>query len=132
MALEETIQDMAGGNFPTCHHFAKGIYVRETLLPANSVCVGKIHRHSTVNIITMGLVKAFNPEQPDLDKFMNAPYTFVSPGGSKRCVYAAQDSIWCTVHATESTDLEDIEEEFIIKDYNQLSAEEKVAIGAQT
>ena len=90
---------------PSAHHFADcGIYARETYIPEDTIVMGKIHRYSTINFITMGMVKAINPEQPDANKIMVAPYTFVSPGGSKRCVVALADSIWITVHKIKDVD----------------------------
>lgn len=130
MELQEAVAQLPETLFPSGHHFAEGIYVRETFLPAGSIVVGKIHRYSTVNLITLGMVKAFNPEQPENDKIMVAPFTFVSPPGSKRAVFAIQDSIWCTVHQSSSQDLDTLEDEFIVKDYDQLTQEERKCLGA--
>lgn len=119
---------------PSAHHFAntpKGnIYARETYLPAGSIVIGKIHKYETINLITLGQVLAANPEQPEMNKIFVAPYTFVSPAGSKRFVHALQDSIWITVHPAESEDLGKLEEELIVKDYSDLTLEEKSCLGA--
>ena len=49
-----------------------------------------------------------------------APYTFVSRPGTKRVGLAHADTVWVTIHATEETDLEKIEEEVIAASYEGL------------
>jgi hypothetical protein len=51
---------------------------------------------------------------------LDAPCTFVSEAGTKRAVYALEDTIWTTIHVTNETDLEKIEDYVIAKDYNEL------------
>lgn len=120
---------------PSAHHFAKSpiegywFYVRETFLPANVIVVGAIHKYETINTITMGAVKAYNPEQPELGKLMVAPYNFTSPEGSKRVVAAYADSIWQTVHLVESCDPDKVKEELIVLDYSELTLDERRVIG---
>jgi predicted PolB exonuclease-like 3'-5' exonuclease len=46
-----------------------------------------------------------------------APKTFVSMPGTKRALVTLQDTIWTTYHVTDKTDLVQIEEEIIAKDY---------------
>lgn len=106
---------------PLAHHFAdRGIYVREMLMPAGTIVMGKIHRFSTVNIIH-GMVQFVNPEQGEYEgKTVVGPYTFVSPAGTKRCIAAVTDSIWMTVHHAETQDLDEIESIMIADSYEDL------------
>ena len=134
--LENELKQQNEGHVlcPSAHHFAgisegKGIYARETFLPEGSIVVGKIHKYSTINFLTLGVVKVFNPEQPELDKIMVAPYTWVSPAGSKRAVHAIRDSLWATVHPAASQDLGELEEQLIVKTYDELTLDEKRSIG---
>lgn len=112
---------------PSAHHFANGVYARETFVPRGTLVIGKIHRYETINFITLGKVAVVNPEQPEKNQIFVAPYTFVSPAGSKRMVYALDDCIWITVHPAESEDLGRLEEELIVKDY--VSLEEEQCLG---
>jgi hypothetical protein len=43
----------------------------------------------------------------------------VSEPGTKRAVYAETDVVWTTIHPTEETDLEKIEEEVIAKTFQE-------------
>lgn len=102
------------------HHFAPGAYGREMLLKKGSIVVGKIHKHAHLNVLSQGDVLVVTE---DGLRRLTAPATFVSKPGTKRCVYALAESVWTTVHVTTSTDLAEIEEEMIYKNYAQLDAD---------
>lgn len=102
---------------PLRHFFAPGAYAREMTIPAGTLIVGKIHRHAHINIISQGRVRVateFGEHE------LVAPHTFVSEPGTKRAVLALEDTIWTTIHVTESTDLAEIEREVIAPSYDAL------------
>ena len=103
--------------WPVRHVFAPGVYVREMTLPEGTVIVGKIHRHAHVNIISVGRVRVLTEDA--VQEFI-APYTFVSSPGTKRVVYALENTIWSTVHVTNETDLDRIEQEVIAEEYSDI------------
>ena len=45
------------------------------------------------------------------------PLTMTSPAGCKRAVYAITDATWTTIHRTDETDLDKIEDWVIAKTY---------------
>jgi quercetin dioxygenase-like cupin family protein len=104
---------------PVRHIFAPGAYAREMTIPKGTVIIGKIHRHAHLNFISAGKVRVVTE---DGSHELTAPHTFVSTVGTKRVVYALEDTIWTTVHITTETDLEKIEEQVIAKSYDELSA----------
>lgn len=117
--LQESMQDMPQVDCPVKHTFAPGVYAREIFLPKDSVVVGKIHKHAHLNIISKGkasVMTEFGPMQ------IEAPCTFVSQPGTKRVVVALEDVIWTTIHPTDETDLDKIEDQIIAKDYGELEA----------
>ena len=100
--------------FPLTHRFADGVYAREILLPAGTIVIGKIHRYGHLNVITKGHVSVlteFGIEQ------IRGPYTFVSKPGTKRVVYAHEDTVWTTFHGTKHTDVDKVEEDIICKTF---------------
>lgn len=108
-------------DYVTRHHFADGSYGREIELPAGSRVVGKIHRHAHVNVISRGrclVATQFGVEE------LAAPLTFVSKPGTKRAVYALEDTVWTTIHVTEHTDLAQIEADVIAPSFEALMLEE--------
>lgn len=120
MTLEERINAYNAENglqTPDCplrHHFAPGMYGREILLPKGVLVVGKIHKHAHLNMIMSGSVAVATEEGVH---HYRGPVVLVSQAGTKRVVYALEDTIWVTVHLTNSQDLAVIEEEIIAKSY---------------
>jgi hypothetical protein len=102
---------------PPRHIFSKGVYARELFLPKWSLIVGKIHKTAHINIISCGDVVVVTED--GVERFV-APHTFVSKVGTKRVVFAREDSIWTTIHPTTETDVQKIEDEIICKDYSEL------------
>lgn len=101
---------------PLRHIFTDGAYARELTMPAGSVVVGKIHKHSHLNFITKGKVAVVTEFGKEI---YTAPYTFVSQPGTKRVVMILEDTIWTTVHVTNETDLEKIEDYVIAKSFDE-------------
>jgi len=99
------------------HHYATGVYGRELFIPKGQVLISKIHRGKTFNIITEGKVSVIS--EMGFHTY-EAPYIFVSDPFTKRVVISHEDSVWVTSHGTDKTDLDDIEDEIIAKDFSEL------------
>jgi hypothetical protein len=110
---------MHGDCFPLKHSFAEGVYVREIFLPAGCVLTGKIHKHSHPNFLMSGKVEVFTEE--DGLQTLEAPLSMISKAGTKRVVRAITDTVWITVHVTEETDLDKIEDHVIAKNFEELA-----------
>lgn len=106
-------------DMPLKHVFAPGAYGREIFIPKGTLVVGKIHKHAHLNFLMKGKVSVLTEEGP---KTMEGPLMMVSPAGTKRVVYTHEDTVWATVHLTNETDLEKIEEEVIAKSYEEFEA----------
>lgn len=119
LSMEDWIRQIVAGGLdspecPLTHHFAPGAYGREILLPKDSLVVGKIHKHAHLNMLMKGKVSVATEHGV---AHLTAPMVFTSQPGTKRVVYAHEDSIWVTVHVTNQTDLDAIEEEMIAPSY---------------
>lgn len=103
---------------PVNHHFSKDVYAREMVVPKGSIIVGKIHKFQNLNILSKGEVSILS-----IDGVMRvkAPFTFVASPGSKRVFLVHEDAVWTTIHGTDETDVEKIEEKFIAKNYEELN-----------
>ncbi len=108
--------------FPLKHTFSDGCYVREIFIPKGSLIVGKIHKHSHPNFLMKGDVSVLTEEGP---KRLKAPLSMISPAGTKRVVYAHEDTVWITIHVTNKKNLKKIENEIIAKTYSELPNEKK-------
>lgn len=97
----------------TFHHFADGMYCRVLPRVAGTVIVGRVHRKEHFYIVTKGKVSVYSG---DSQTVYEAGSVIVSKPGTQRAVLALEDSICMTVHRTDNTDLERIEEELIEPD----------------
>ena len=116
-------------DFPLNHYFAPNVYVREIFMPAGALVIGKLHATEHLNIITTGRCVVWT-EQDGLKEYA-APYTFKSKAGTRKFLYIYADTTWMTVHVTEETDLEKLEDQLIIDDpidgnYNVVPIQEKL------
>lgn len=106
---------------PIDGNFGCYTYAREMTIPKDTVIVGKLHRHQHLNIISKGRVEVITEHGP---KSYEAPCTFVSEVGTKRAVYAKEDTIWTTIHVVSygsEADLDKIEAEVIAPSYDDLN-----------
>lgn len=95
---------------PVRHYFSDGVYAREIRIPAGTLLTGKIHKRTNLNLLSAGEISVLTERGVER---VRAPFTVVSPAGTKRIAYAHTDCVWTTVHGTHETDLEKIEAEFI-------------------
>lgn len=100
---------------PLQHSFIDGVYVRTIFIPAGTVLVGKIHKHSHANILSKGEVVVVTEDGGR--EHLVGPITMTSPAGCKRAVHAITDTTWTTIHRTDETDLAKIEDWVIAKTY---------------
>lgn len=110
--------------FKTTHHFAPGVYMRELFIPKGTLLTGKIHKTEHMNILSQGDISVWTE---DGMKRLTASTVIKSKPGIKRVGYAHEDSVWITVHPTDETDLEKLEDQIIAKTF-----EEVPALGAET
>ena len=108
VALLQTLPNHIEGNgYPLRHQFAPGVYLREITMPATHVVVGRVHKTSHFNIISKGCVSFWMPGHAV--QTVTAPYTFVSEAGAQKVLYIHEDTVWTTVHPTDETDVETLE-----------------------
>jgi len=110
-------------SLPLMHHFAPGIYGREIYLHKGVTVVGKLHRHSHLNVIAKGKVVVTTEEGRET---LEAPCVWTSFANTKRAVFAIEDTIWVTIHPTDTEDLDEIEEFTIAKGYEELGLEQPI------
>ena len=108
---------MFGDCFPLKHTFADGAYVREMSVPKGFLIVTKIHKVCHPYFLLKGNVSVLTE---DGIKRIQAPYSGITPAGTKRICYTHEDTVWTTVHVTNETDLKKIEDDIIAKTYDDL------------
>ncbi len=106
---------------PLKHSFADGIYVRQMDMQKDTIVVGAIHNHLHVWFLLTG--KLMVATEGSVEDFI-APCYVVSKPGSKRVIYALEDSIFVNIHKnpTNTQDIEELESEIVsltFEDYEE-------------
>ena len=129
MELQDSIMEFVDGEnivkgdsevFPLKHTFTDGIYIRQMSMKKDSFVIGKIHKHNHVWFLLTGEISVAD-ENNTVDHV--APCYVEAPAGSKRMIYAHEDSVWVNIHAnpTNTQDLQELEELIIAKDYEEFN-----------
>jgi len=102
---------------PVKHTFAGGCYIREIYNPAYELIITKIHKKEHPFFLMKGEMSILTEEGIQNIK---APYQGVTKPGTKRAIYTHEECIFITVHATENTSIEEVEEEVVCVKYEDL------------
>ena len=89
------------------HYFANGAYVREMSLPANTVVVGRIHKHETINILLEGEITIIDENGSRTD--LKAPHIFIAPAGNQKAAITRTPVRWLNSVACETKDPKEAE-----------------------
>ena len=99
-------------NFPLKHTFADGIYIRQMDMQAGSVVIGAIHNHLHAWFLLTGSLAVVTEDTTE--EFISPCYVLATPG-SKRVIYALEDSIFVNVHKNPDNikDIKKLEDEIV-------------------
>tara|TARA_R100001463_G_scaffold50446_5_gene100713 strand:- start:13790 stop:14386 length:597 start_codon:yes stop_codon:yes gene_type:complete len=120
--FEETVREKGGWLSeedtkklnPVKHSFADGCYIREIFNPAGELLVTKIHKKEHPFFLMKGKMSILTEEGV---KHIEAPHHGITQPGTKRIIYTHEDCVFITVHATDKTDIEEIEKEVIAENF---------------
>jgi quercetin dioxygenase-like cupin family protein len=109
---------------PIKHLFADQIYIRQMEMKQGQIVVGAIHNHLHAWFLMKGRV-LINNNGEKIEHI--APCYTVSKPGSKRFIYALEDSIFVNVHKNPSNtkDIEKLEKEIVSFDIEKFKEKTK-------
>lgn len=125
IALENALKAEEQVECKLQHHFSPGIYVRTIEIPKGTFVIGKRHRHQTCNILLKGALAIYMTDGQEVTH-LKAPCVFNSEPGVKKVVYAEEDVLFSNIHNTNETDLDKIEQIFIISEEEYLEQQEVI------
>jgi len=97
------------------HHFGAGVYAKETRIPAGSILVQHKHKHDHLSVLASGSVELI------VDGFksvVNAPACLTIEANKHHGVKSLTDVVWYCIHATECTDMNEIDNVLIVDGNN--------------
>lgn len=104
---------------PVVHSFGDGCYIRQIFMPAGTLLTSKIHKVTHPYFIMTGKASVATEDGIEV---LTAPFQGITQAGTKRALYIHEDMVWTTVHVTNETDLNKIEEEIIAKDFDEFDS----------
>lgn len=108
LRAEELLNELPQADCPVTHHFAPNVYVREMFIPAGVLLTGAVHKTCHLSMLSKGKVRVITDTGA---VELTAPATVLSQTGAKRAIYAIEDAVWSTIHATNETDVDKLVEE---------------------
>lgn len=111
--LQGEMVKMPQASLDTEHYFSDGMYCRKVFRPAGTLIVGKVHKKDHFFLCAAGEIIAWTENGM---KHLKAGDVVESKPGTKRVTLAVTDAVGITVHRTDKTDLDDIEQELIEPD----------------
>ena len=128
LELEKALIDIADGEmivtehdtkvFPLKHTFADGIYVRQMSMEEGSCVIGAIHNHLHVWFLLTGCISVATE---DVVEDYIAPCYVVATPGTKRVIYANEESIFVNIHKNPNNieNIEQLESEIVSKTFKE-------------
>ena len=111
--LQAEMVKMPQAELETEHYFVPGMYCRRVFRPTGTLIVGKVHKQPHFFLCAKGEIIAWT--ETGMKKLQAGDVVECKPG-TKRVTLATQDSIGITIHKTDKTDLDDIEQELVEPD----------------
>lgn len=105
------LAELVPNDVPVEHYFARGVYARTAFLRKGSASTGRIHKFSQINVVLSGDISVLT-ENGEIR--LRAGAVVVSPPGTKRLVFAHEDTVWMTILGTHESDVKKIEAEFLV------------------
>ena len=106
------IIDIPESGLPLTHVFSDGVYAREIFMPKGMLIIGHVHNTTHLNIVSTG--EALVYMNGEMHK-VTAPYTFESKADTRKVLFILEDMFWTTIHKTEETDIDVLENTLIDK-----------------
>ena len=96
------------------HHFAPGVYAKEMIVPADVFITGKVHKTEHISIFLSGKMIVADGSGGSVE--IEAPMIEIGQPGIKRAGYTLEEVRWLTVHPTDETDIDTLDEIFLTND----------------
>jgi hypothetical protein len=122
-SAEEILKQSPQVHLDVAHHFSKGVYARQILMPKGLIITGQVHKTEHLCIM--------NGDIDIADENGNFRYTgyhvFNSKPGIKRILATHEDTSFTTIHITEETDLDKLEKALVVETYKEYEQQQLAA-----
>lgn len=105
--LDTYLQQLPQVDLQTRHYISSGMYAREIIIPAGTCLTGAAHKLDHINVCCGDIIVWTEGGMKRLTGYS----TMTSKAGAKRVGLALEDTVWTTIHRTDETDIEKLEEQ---------------------
>lgn len=104
---------------PLTHQFLPGLYLRTIINPKGSVVMTKIHREPNISTVLKGKLLCITEDGMET---LTAPMQFITKPGTKRVLFAEEETLFSTTHPNplNLTDIEALEDRIIAPDFETI------------
>ena len=115
-SFEKQLSSLPQLNQEINHEIFGGIYCRTGCIPAGVSFVGQVHKHDHINIVVGDITIVTDNGPVRLTGYNVLP----TKAGSKRVAFTHAQTFWTTIHATDLTDVQSIED-WAVEDSSKLT-----------
>jgi len=123
--LERELLSLPQVECPLKHNFAPGVYMREITMPAGSLIIGHEHLTEHFNVILTGKARVMID---GVIEDLVAPCYFISKPNVRKVLYIVEEMKFATIHPTEETSVDVLEQTLIRKSNSFIKHEEAKAL----
>ena len=118
-ALEDRLKECEQAPVITRHRFTPGLYIREMVVPADTWLTGAIHKTEHLSIMLTGSMIV--TDGLGSSKEIHAPIIEKGLPGIKRIGLTLEEVRWITVHVTDETDADALDEMLTTNDFSEVA-----------
>ena len=97
------------------HHFGAGVYAKETRIPSGSILVQHKHKHDHLSVLASGSIELI---VDGVKSIIHAPACLTITANKHHGVKSLTDVVWYCIHATDCTDVNEVDEVLIVAGNN--------------
>ncbi len=124
-SLEKELLNLPQVECPLKHNFAPGVYMREITMPAGSFVIGHEHLTEHFNVVLTGKARVMID---GVIEDLVAPCYFISKPNVRKVLYIVEEMKFATIHPTNETSVEVLENTLIRKSNSFIKYEEAKAL----
>jgi quercetin dioxygenase-like cupin family protein len=121
--IEDQLKKLPQADFSLINRFADGLYARQVTIKKGCLLTSKIHLKEHFAFILTGEIDVWTDQ--DFQR-IKAPCILTTKPGTKRVLYAREETVWITVHATTAKTVEEAEAELVSNDPEMIDQARRV------
>ena len=116
--LVAALKDMPEAKLDVDHVFTPGLYTRTMRAESGAMIVGRIHKISSVNILSKGSISISENGAEPITYI--APCVWESPANSQKIGMTFSEVILTNVYPTDKTDIESVEQQILYSEESKI------------